>query len=128
MDTDARILIVDDDAGIRDSFARMFEKAGYETHAVADGETAEKVLSREFFPLVVFGLKHQGKNGLDRLRQLRIIHPHTKILAVTAYSDLLPREAVLLAGAFDYLRKPVRRAELLHSVQRAMESTAKANG
>jgi len=117
-----RVLIVEDDAGVRDSFVRMFAKAGYQTHAVEDGEAAERVLRRQFFPLVVFGLKHRGKNGLDTLKQLRVINPVTRILAVTAYSDLLPREAVLLAGAFDYLRKPVRRADLLKSAQRAIES------
>lgn len=116
-----RVLIVEDDAGVRSSFVRMFAKAGFQPHAVEDGPAAARVLRREFYPLVVFGLKHQGRNGLDALKQLCIVNPQTKILAVTAYSDVLPREAVLLAGAFDYLQKPVRRADLLESAQRAMQ-------
>lgn len=102
-----RVLVVDDDPSIRESFEYHLGRAGYEVSAV---ETAERALSvlAEYGPAVVItDIRMPGMDGLELLRRIRATSPETDVLVITAHEDMQSASAAMRAGAYDYLVKPV---------------------
>ncbi len=104
-----RVLIADDDDLMRELIDAVFQAAGHETHAYPDGAGVWAAWEREPAPLVVLDWVMPVLDGLDVCRRIRA-HPagaDTFILVITAASGMRNLEAVLDAGADDYLSKPV---------------------
>lgn len=120
---DLRILIVGDDREFRRSLAKTFQKAGFQVSAAASGYQAMLLVKKEQFPIVMLDLKMQGKAGLELLREIKANSPASKVIVVTAGGDEENSGATMAAGAFEYLRKPLKRREIFESAHRALEST-----
>src|SRR6185436_322989 len=104
----ARILVVDDEARLRGSLARMLEQRGYECVLAADGDEALPAAIASKVDLVLMDLIMPKRSGIDALADLRADF-RTRFLPViflTARTDLSERVSTLLAGADDYLLKP----------------------
>ncbi|NIR45958.1 MAG: sigma-54-dependent Fis family transcriptional regulator [Gemmatimonadetes bacterium] len=102
-----RILVVDDDASIRDTFEHHLARSG---HHVATAASAEEALDRmaEFDPaLVITDLRMPGMDGLELLRRLRDTTPDIDVLVITAHEDMRSAMEAMKAGAYDYLVKPL---------------------
>lgn len=111
-----RILIADDEEGIRESLSLILSD-DYELEFAKDGEETLAKLSNDHFALVLLDIKMPKLDGLEVLRRLKSANGSTPVLVLTAYQSVeLAREAVRL-GAMDYLPKPFEREQILNAVQ-----------
>lgn len=117
----ARILVVDDEAGMVDLLRRILTSQGYAVSCARSSEEAEERVSAEAFDLVVTDLVMAGRGGEHLVRKVKEEFPDTEILVVTAHASVDSAIEVMKLGAFDYLRKPLLPEELLHTVSRALE-------
>jgi two-component system phosphate regulon response regulator OmpR len=108
-----RILVVDDDARIRDLLRRYLSQEGFEVLLAEDGRALNKQLSRETVDLIVLDLMLPGEDGLSICRRLRAGNDLTPIIMLTAKVEDVDRIVGLEVGADDYLPKPFNPRELL---------------
>ena len=107
-----RILVVDDDPGVRTALDRALRLDGYEVTSVADGEAALSSLSIEPPDAMVLDLGLPGLDGLEVARRMRSAGDDTPVLILTARDAVHDRVLGLDAGADDYVVKPFALAEL----------------
>jgi two-component system response regulator MprA len=113
----SRVLIVDDDAGVRRMLARTLEGAGYEVAVAADGSAALVENERSAPDLILLDVTMPGMDGLGVTRRLRAKGDAIPVLLLTARDGVADRVAGLDAGADDYLVKPFASDELLARVR-----------
>ena len=116
-----RVLVVDDDARIRDLLRRYLTQEGFEVLQAEDGKALTRVLLREPVDLIVLDLMMPGEDGLSACRRLRAGNDRTPIIMLTAKGEDIDRIVGLEVGADDYLCKPFNPRELLarmHAVLR----------
>ena len=116
-----RILVVDDDARIRDLLKRYLSQEGLDVLLAEDGRGLNRLLQRETVDLIVLDLMLPGEDGLSICRRLREAKDRTPIIMLTAKSEDVDRIVGLEVGADDYLGKPFNPRELLariHAVLR----------
>ena len=116
-----KILVVDDDARIRDLLKRYLTQEGFEVLLAEDSKTLNRLMLRETVDLIVLDLMLPGEDGLSICRRLRTAKDHTPIIMLTAKSEDVDRIVGLEVGADDYLGKPFNPRELLariHAVLR----------
>lgn len=117
----ARILIVDDEEGIREALAEKLRHSGHEVQTVESAEAAlGKVAS--FEPaVIVTDLRMGGLSGLELLEKIMETRPTIDVMVMTAHEDMDTAVSAMKAGAFDYLVKPVKLSELDELVKRCLE-------
>ncbi|MFV0370925.1 MAG: two-component system response regulator OmpR [Azonexus sp.] len=114
--TPHHILIVDDDARLRDLLTRYLGEQGFTVRAVPDAAQMDKARNREHYHLIVLDLMLPGEDGLSICRRLRGQGDRTPIVMLTAKGDEIDRILGLEMGADDYLPKPFNPRELLARV------------
>jgi NtrC-family two-component system response regulator AlgB len=102
----ARILIVDDDTGIRTHLAAGICELGHEAEVAADAMEALAVMARSAFDVVLSDVRMAGMDGLTLLRELRRRHPEAGVVLMTAYATIPDAVEAIRGGAYDYLVKP----------------------
>ncbi|MGZ4270548.1 MAG: response regulator transcription factor [Solirubrobacteraceae bacterium] len=122
----ARVLIAEDDEGIRLPLVRALEREGYDVDAVGDGLEAERLALDEGHDLLVLDIGLPGLDGLEVCRRVREARPGVAVLFLTAQSGELDAVAGLDAGGDDYVTKPFRLAELLARVRAQLRRVAPA--
>jgi two-component system, OmpR family, response regulator RegX3 len=111
--TSLNILVVDDEAALRDTLSRSFSREGHRVDAVADGETAIERASSEQFDVVLLDVAlGSGPNGYEVCRTLRAQRNIVPIIMLTALDSEADAVQGLEAGADDYVTKPFGLAEL----------------
>ena len=113
----ARLLIVEDDEGIRVPLARALEREGYAVEGVADGEAALLSAAAADHDLIIVDVGLPGIDGLEVCRRVRAEQPSVPILFLTAQDAELDIVDGLDAGADDYVTKPFGVSELLARVR-----------
>lgn len=116
-----RILIVDDDARLRELLLRYLSEQGFEAKAVGDGKSMDKALTLKRYHLLVLDLMLPDEDGLSILRRLRGAGENVPVILLTAKGDEIDRIVGLEMGADDYLPKPFNPRELvarIHAVLR----------
>ncbi|MGH7572622.1 MAG: sigma-54-dependent transcriptional regulator [Gemmatimonadota bacterium] len=116
-----RILIVDDEAGVRFSLREILEAAAHEVREAEDGLAAFAALEAAPVDLVISDLRMPGLDGLGLLERVRARWPETLFVLVTALGDERTAVRALKLGAYDYLPKPFDNEELRATVERARE-------
>jgi DNA-binding response OmpR family regulator len=112
-----RVLVVEDEAKMRDVLRRGFEAAGYAVEATADGEDGLARVAAGDHDAIVLDVKLPGIDGFEVCRRLRRAEVWTPVLMLTALGDIDDRITGLDAGADDYLVKPFAFGELLSRVR-----------
>ena len=116
MNTSARqspILVVDDEAIVRESITDWLREMGYQAEAAESGEQALDLISRKEFSVLILDYRLPGKSGVDVLRQARVRRAGIKAIVITAYpSAELNRELRELGALGDLLIKPVMTEDL----------------
>ena len=115
------VLVVDDQAAIRESMVITFRREGYAVESAESGEEALDLLYRKPFDLVVTDLRLTGINGLEVLRRTKELFPDTEVVVMTAYGTIEGAVEAIKAGAYDYLTKPFQPEELTLVSERALE-------
>ncbi|GAO35604.1 osmolarity response regulator [Sulfuricella sp. T08] len=113
MTTAARILLIDDDARIRELLLRYLTEQGFDVKAAADGREMAQLLDRGRFDVWVLDLMLPGEDGLSILRRARGTGETTPVILLTAKGDEIDRIVGLEMGADDYLAKPFNPRELV---------------
>ena len=116
-----KILVVDDDARIRDLLKRYLTQEGFDVLLAEDGKSLNRVMMRETADLIVLDLMMPGEDGLSICRRLRAAKDLTPVIMLTAKGEDVDRIVGLELGADDYLSKPFNPRELLariHAVLR----------
>ena len=116
-----RIVVVDDDARIRDLLRRYLTQEGFEVLLAEDGKALNRLMTRENIDMIVLDLMLPGEDGLSICRRLRAANDTTPIIMLTAKVEDVDRIVGLEVGADDYLPKPFNPRELLariHAVLR----------
>ncbi|HEX2196917.1 MAG TPA: HD domain-containing phosphohydrolase [Actinomycetota bacterium] len=116
----ARVLVVDDEEGIRRVVARVLRGAGHECTEAADTETARRLIGRQHFDLVVTDMTMPGDSGMELLNHLCDRHPDIAAIMVTGTDDPALAEAALDLGAYGYVVKPFRNNEIVTTVSNAL--------
>ena len=116
MDSTDHILVVDDDAEIRQLLGDYLRKNGYEASTVADGKAMRAALARTRIDLIVLDLMLPGEDGLSLCRRLRT-ESETPVIMLTARGEETDRIVGLEMGADDYLAKPFNPRELLARIK-----------
>ncbi len=116
-----RILIVDDEDGMRRLLSRVLTREGYETSAVGSGAEALRLVASERFDLVVTDIKMPEMDGLQLLAELKEYEPSLPIIVITAYGTIENAVQALRSGAYDYIAKPFENDEIKLTVAKAFE-------
>ena len=107
-----RLLIVEDEKNLCDTIAKNLYGAGYEIDTSYDGNDALDCILSEDYDLIVLDLNLPGTDGMDILKELRKKNEETKVIILSAKSQIADKVAGLDAGANDYLEKPFHLQEL----------------
>jgi two-component system nitrogen regulation response regulator NtrX len=103
----ARILIVDDEGGIRRSLKGVFEDEGYQAEVAASGEECLESLRRGGFDLVLLDVWLPGIDGIETLKRIRRIDPDTAVIMISGHGTIATAVAATKLGAFDFIEKPL---------------------
>jgi signal transduction histidine kinase/CheY-like chemotaxis protein len=121
MNPRAKILVVDDEQGIRDLLEHELVELGYRVVTAADGDAAVEAARREKFDLVISDVKMPKRDGLATLEAVKQIDPDVEFIMATAYGTIDMAVAAMKKGAYDFIQKPFHLDEIHATVQRALE-------
>ena len=121
-----RVLVVDDEAGIRDLLQRTLAMAEYDVDTMADGISALHRLraTRDAYNLVIADLRMPGMDGLTLIREVKQINPQLPIIIITGYSSESAAIEAVNLGVAGYLTKPVGIPQVLAAAAKALGSAA----
>ncbi len=117
------LLVVDDDAAVRDALALVLGLDGFDVSTAADGREAMRSLTSERPDAVILDVLMPGVDGLEVCRRIRATGDRTPVLMLTARTEVSERVAGLDAGADDYLAKPFAREELIARLRALLRRT-----
>lgn len=119
------VLVVDDEPDMLENMCRIFRRSPFACVCVLarNGHEALAVLERDPPDLVLTDLRMPGMDGLTLLRQIRRVAPRTPVIIFTAYATESAAEEAFHAGAAAFLAKPFSAAQLLGTVQQALENS-----
>jgi cyclic di-GMP phosphodiesterase len=115
-----RILIVDDDASVRDVISVLLQEEGYDCRTASSAEAALDIAAAEAPPLVISDMKMPGRDGIWLLEAFRERYSETAVIMLTGYGDTEAAVDCLRRGAVDYLLKPPKLTDLIRAIERAL--------
>ncbi len=121
-----RILIVDDEPGLRKGLGNVLELRDFIVLEAAGGTEALEVLRREDIDLALLDVKLGGEDGLEVLRRLKAEEPRLPVIMITAYGNIRNAVECLKAGAINYINKPIDGELLVSLIEKEMASSALA--
>ena len=117
-----RILVIDDDAGIRESLKMTLEYDGYDVAGAATGQEGLNLVEREAPDLVLLDVKMPGMDGIDVLTRLHAMHEMLPVVMISAHGTPSSAVEAIRKGALDFLEKPFESTERLRvTIQNALE-------
>jgi DNA-binding NtrC family response regulator len=121
MNTNPRVLIVDDEEVVRRCHLRVLASDHCEVKAVPDGTQALETMQAEPFDIVLLDLRMPGMDGMAVLRQIRSRWPDCEVIVITGYPSLDTAKEAIRLGARDYLAKPLEPATVIRAAASAIE-------
>ena len=115
-----RILIVDDEPGIRQSLKGVFNDEGFSTDAVASGEDCLKKIDESSYDLVFLDIWLPGIDGLETLRRLREKSPATRVIMISGHATIATAVSATKLGAYDFIEKPLSLEHTLLTARNAL--------
>jgi DNA-binding NtrC family response regulator len=118
------ILVVDDDADMRELVQDMLKDRGHQVTTAGSGPEALKLLGEEDFAVVLTDLRMKGMQGLELLSEIRRENYDIGVILMTAFGSVETAVEAMKHGASDYLTKPVKKDELVRVVERVIRETS----
>lgn len=115
-----KILVVDDEEGVRNLLQRMLEGAGYEVVSTGDGEEALYQISQGDINVALLDIKMPTISGIELLNKITADYPDVCVIMATAVIDIQTAIDSLKLGAYDYITKPFKKDEILQKVYEAI--------
>ena len=125
MNQGGHILIIDDEASLRQTMARILLRAGFEVTTVANGQEGLSIIDQHTFDMAFLDIRLQDMNGLEVLKIMRGKLPEMPILLFTAQPDLHSAVEALRRGATDYLMKPLKPETVIQRTRDILEDQNK---
>ncbi len=116
-----KILIVDDEAELRENLASLLKHEGFQVNTAESGLEGLRVFAAQRFDVVLLDLIMPGKDGIETLQEMRRGNVKTKFIVMTAFATVNTAVQAIRKGASDYLSKPFRFEELVAVVRRSLE-------
>src|SRR6266704_4433468 len=117
----ARILVIDDEAAIRDSLRMTLEYEGYEFMGAATGQEGLALVEREAPDLVLLDVKLPGMDGIEVLERLRNMNESLPVVVVSGHGTISTAVEATKKGAFDFIEKPFASDRILVSLRNALD-------
>src|SRR5687768_14195331 len=117
----SRVLVIDDDPGVRESMSRMLSQAGYTVRVAETGEEGFDIARAGGFDVILSDMRMPGLSGLDVLRKLRDVRVDASFIVMTGFGTVDSAVEAMKLGAVDFVQKPFFRDELLMRVRSAAE-------
>ncbi len=117
----ARLLVIDDEKGIRDALAQLFEYEGHEVSTAEDGHVGIELAERLVPDVTFLDVKMPGLDGLDVLAQIREQDPDAIVVMISGHGTIETALEATRKGAYDFLEKPLDTDRLLVTLRRALE-------
>jgi DNA-binding NtrC family response regulator len=110
-----KILVVDDEAIVRESLSDWLKDAGYQVFTAESGPEALKVIEKEMPAIMIADLVMPGMDGIELMKRAKVKQPGIEVIIITAYASIPTAITAIKEGAYDYIEKPFcpERAELL---------------
>jgi two-component system, OmpR family, response regulator MprA len=118
-----RLLVVDDEASVREALALVLDLSGFEVTTAVGGREAIRKLATDSPDAMILDVLMPGIDGLEVCRRIRAVGDRTPVLMLTARTEVSERVAGLEAGADDYLAKPFAREELIARLRALLRRT-----
>jgi two-component system nitrogen regulation response regulator NtrX len=115
-----RILVVDDEADIRDALETVLKYEKYSVATAADGEKALTMVAKDPPDVVLLDVKMPGRDGLDVLEEIGRLRPGLPVVMISGHADRTTGWAAARKGAFDFLDKPLDEGQVLVTVRNAL--------
>ena len=118
-----KILIVDDDRAIRNSFGEILMDEGYEVAKAEDGLGALKAVEEERFDVIFCDIKMPGMDGVEVLEKFMEMNLDAAVVMISGHGDISTAVECIKKGAFDFVEKPLDLQRLLITIKNAAERT-----
>jgi two-component system response regulator HydG len=115
------VLVVDDEPGIVDSLHKIFERESLRVLTAGSGGEALEIIRREPVSVLITDLMMPGMSGIDLLKASRNLSPETETVLMTAYGTVENAVEAMKQGAYDFVTKPLKRAQIVRVVGKALE-------
>jgi two-component system NtrC family response regulator len=116
-----KVLLVEDDDSLRRVTQLHLEKLGFDTTATPTAEQALGIMGASPFDVLLTDLNLPGMSGVDLLKRVKLEHPETIVVVVTAFATIASAVEAMKFGAYDYLVKPLHHFELNQLLRRAID-------
>ncbi|MGA1789995.1 MAG: response regulator [bacterium] len=116
-----RILLIDDDVGMRAVLQDILEDEGYMVKTATDGRSALSAIEKEDFDLILTDLKMPKMDGMEFLDYIEQNRPDLKVVVITAYTGTENVNKAKMLGAFEFLSKSIQIEELKRVVKEVLE-------
>lgn len=116
-----KILLVEDEAVVRESVRDWLVDDGYDVECVETGEEALERVEKEDFGILVLDLRLPGLDGLQVFEQAKKLKPNTKGVMITAYPSIETRDKARRLGLLDYVPKPFKVEDLENTIKGALQ-------
>src|SRR5665213_2517995 len=120
----ASILIIDDEAGIRDSLETLLTLEGFSVESATEGRSGLDMLARRAYDLLLLDLALPGESGIDLLPRIKSLAPQLPIIMITAYGTVGNVVDAIRAGAANFVQKPWDNEKLLADIRAAIGRSA----
>ncbi len=114
------ILIVDDNIGLAEALALIFDKKGFGTATAKDGNEAVKKVKNKFFNIIIIDIKLPFLNGVEVYKKIKKINSRSKVFMITAYEVKELIQEALDEGACGILYKPMDIENMLALIEKAL--------
>ena len=118
-----KILIVDDDRAIRNSFGEILMDEGYEVAKAEDGPSALKAVEEDRFDVIFCDIKMPGMDGVEVLEKFMEMNLDAAVVMISGHGDISTAVECIKKGAFDFVEKPLDLQRLLITIKNAAERT-----
>lgn len=120
METQGKLLIVDDELSVRDSLGKWFREEGYEVGTAENASGALTRMAENKWDLALLDIKMRGTDGIELQRRLHEMDPSLIVIMMTGYASVETAVSALKNGAYDYVSKPLDPDEIAHLVKKAL--------
>jgi signal transduction histidine kinase len=115
----SKILIVDDDAHLRETLHDLLEMEGYEVYEAASGSEAMSMVASDFYHIILMDFNLTDKTGIEVIKDIRKLNKDSQILMMTAHASLDTAVKAIQESVYDFLIKPVDFSYLKNAIRRA---------
>lgn len=114
---DRKILLADDEATFRETFAKVLQEEGMDVTTVSNGTDAIDAATKEPFAVAILDIRMPGADGIKVLREIMRIKPKTRVIMITAFGTVEMAVEAIKLGASDYVIKPVVMDDILMKIR-----------